>query len=82
MGIDEISASEVYNDSQEVPEPESEAGKFNKEIKLEEQLTGLKNTFPSLDRSDPLRLRILTIAPEKARKTLLECTLEKIKAFY
>lgn len=37
--------------------------KSQREIELEEMLTGLKDKFSSLDQHDPLKLRILTIAP-------------------
>lgn len=47
----------------EVSQFESEIPQSDREIELEELLTGLKNKFSSLDRCDSLRLRILTIAP-------------------
>ena len=37
---------------------------MSREDQLEELLNGLKNKFATLDKSDPLRLAILTIAPE------------------
>jgi len=38
-----------------------------REIELEELVTGLKDKFSSLVGSDPLKLKILTIAPESWR---------------
>lgn len=62
MEIEAFPENDVHNDEQEV-ESESETPKSDREIELEDLLTGLKDKFSSLDRCDPLRLRILTIAP-------------------
>ena len=55
-----ISKDEENLDSRASPEPEARS---QREIDLEEMLDGLKTKFSSLDRNDPLRVRILTISP-------------------
>lgn len=61
MEIDEHLMPEMA-DSQTLLENEQEL-KPGRETELEEMLMGLKRKFSSLENNDPLKLRIVTIAP-------------------
>jgi len=51
-------------DSDSDYDPPTKRKCLSREDQLEEMLNGLKNKFASLDKTDPLRLVILTTAPE------------------
>lgn len=61
--LDTSSNTSLYSDENDIPEPRKKTC-TSREKELEEMLDGLKVKFLSLPPNDPLRISILTIAPE------------------